>query len=89
MNASPAMAKRTLMENGLATNRGYKIYTEKQNLFWILIFWPFFPSKQVDERKPKVIRVAAVPIYNSFMDVYKFYKNIKECYGIVYAKQSR
>ncbi|CAB3992969.1 Kynureninase [Paramuricea clavata] len=41
----------------------------------------------VDERKPNVIRVAAVPIYNSFMDVYKFYKNIKECYGIVYAKR--
>ncbi|XP_046864631.1 kynureninase-like isoform X2 [Xenia sp. Carnegie-2017] len=37
----------------------------------------------VDERKPNVIRVAAAPIYNSFMDVFKFYKYVKECIQLV------
>lgn len=31
----------------------------------------------VDERKPDVIRVAPAPLYNSFMDVYKFCRVFK------------
>ena len=34
-----------------------------------------------DWREPDVIRVAPVPLYNSFMDVYKFVGILKDCLG--------
>lgn len=32
----------------------------------------------VDERRPDVIRVAPVPMYNTFTDVFVFYRLVKE-----------
>ena len=32
----------------------------------------------VDFRKPNVIRISPVPLYNSFLDVYYLYKHIKD-----------
>lgn len=38
----------------------------------------------VDERKPTVIRVSPVPLYNSFTDVYNFVTQLKQVMKIVY-----
>lgn len=42
--------------------------------------WKHLESKGVvvDERKPDVIRVAPVPLYNSFEDVFKFVQYVRE-----------
>ena len=32
-----------------------------------------------DERKPNVMRIAPTPLYNSFMDIFKFIQCLKDC----------
>lgn len=36
----------------------------------------------VDERKPDVVRVAPAPLYNSFMDVFRFCRGFRRACGV-------
>ena len=55
------------------------IYRIEENLRMILICFDKITEKGVvaDWREPDVIRVAPVPLYNSFSDVFNFYNILK------------
>ena len=38
----------------------------------------FFSFTQCDERQPNVLRIAPVPMYNSFEDVWRFHRALHQ-----------
>jgi len=67
--------------------RGSQLSIQMKNADKRLFDWLTEKGVVADWREPDVVRVSAVPLYNSFGDVYAFVELLKEGLGVLDARR--